>query len=136
MDQGLVKIVSPIDETPAFRAGLKPGDYITNIDGETVIGMTLNEAVDKMRGKPGTKIKLTIRRVNEKPFDVTLKREEIKKVLGIGDEYELLYMIALGESERGNMAYDSSEEIKYSMDEAGNFQVPKRPVEDVIVKIK
>ena len=78
MDQGLVKIVSPIDETPAFRAGLKPGDYITNINGETVIGMTLNEAVDKMRGKPGTKIKLTIRRVNEKPFDVTLKREEIK----------------------------------------------------------
>ena len=78
MDQGLVKIVSPIDDTPAFRAGLKPGDYITNIDGETIIGMTLNEAVDKMRGKPGTKVKLTIRRVNEKPFDITLKREEIK----------------------------------------------------------
>lgn len=78
MEQGVVKIVSPIDDTPAFRAGLKPGDYITNIDGETIIGMTLNEAVDKMRGKPGTKVKLTIRRVNEKPFDVTLKREEIK----------------------------------------------------------
>ena len=57
---------------------MKPGDYITNIDGETIIGMTLNEAVDKMRGKPGTKVKLTIRRVNEKPFDITLKREEIK----------------------------------------------------------
>ena len=78
MEQGVVKIVSPIDDTPAFRAGLKPGDYITNIDGETIIGMTLNEAVDKMRGKPGTKVKLTIRRVDEKPFDVTLKREEIK----------------------------------------------------------
>lgn len=78
MEQGVVKIVSPIDDTPAFRAGLKPGDYITNIDGETIIGMTLNEAVEKMRGKPGTKVKLTIRRVNEKPFDVTLKREEIK----------------------------------------------------------
>ncbi len=78
MEQGVVKIVSPIDDTPAYRAGLKPGDYITNIDGETIIGMTLNEAVDKMRGKPGTKVKLTIRRVNEKPFDVTLKREEIK----------------------------------------------------------
>ena len=78
MEQGVVKIVSPIDDTPAFRAGLKPGDYITNINGETIIGMTLNEAVDKMRGKPGTKVKLTIRRVNEKPFDVTLKREEIK----------------------------------------------------------
>ena len=78
MEQGIVKIVSPIDDTPAYRAGLKPGDYITNIDGETIIGMTLNEAVDKMRGKPGTKVKLTIRRINEKPFDVTLKREEIK----------------------------------------------------------
>jgi len=78
MEQGLVKIVSPIDDTPAYRAGLKPGDYVTNIDGETIIGMTLNEAVDKMRGKPGTKVKLTIRRVNEKPFDVVLKREEIK----------------------------------------------------------
>ena len=78
MDQGLVKIISPIDDTPAFRAGLKSGDYITNIDGETIIGMTLNEAVDKMRGKPGTKVKLTIRRLNEKPFDITLKREEIK----------------------------------------------------------
>lgn len=78
MEQGVVKIVSPIDDTPAFKAGLKPGDYITNINGETIIGMTLNEAVDKMRGKPGTKVKLTIRRLNEKPFDVTLKREEIK----------------------------------------------------------
>ncbi len=78
MEQGVVKIISPIDDTPAFKAGLKPGDYITNIDGETIIGMTLNEAVDKMRGKPGTKVKLTIRRLNEKPFEVTLKREEIK----------------------------------------------------------
>ncbi len=78
MEQGVVKIVSPIDDTPAFKAGLKPGDYITHIDGETIIGMTLDEAVDKMRGKPGTKVKLTIRRINEKPFDVTMKREEIK----------------------------------------------------------
>lgn len=78
MEQGVVKVVSPIDDTPASRAGLKPGDYITNIDGANVVGMTLNDAVDKMRGKPGSKVKLTIRRINEKPFDVTLKREEIK----------------------------------------------------------
>ena len=78
MEQGVVKVVSPIDDTPASRAGLKPGDYITNINGENVVGMSLNDAVDKMRGKPGSKIKLTIRRVNEKPFDVTLKREEVK----------------------------------------------------------
>ncbi len=78
MENGVVKVVSPIDDTPAFRAGLKPGDYIISLDGTPVIGMSLNEAVDKMRGKPGTKIKLTIRRNSEKPFDVVLKREEIK----------------------------------------------------------
>lgn len=78
MESGVVKVVSPIDDTPAFKAGLKPGDYIISLDGTTVVGMTLNEAVDKMRGKSGTKIKLTIRRGTEKPFDVTLKREEIK----------------------------------------------------------
>lgn len=78
MEQGVVKVVSPIDDTPASKAGLKPGDYIVNIDGENVMGMTLNDAVDKMRGKVGTKVKLNIRRLNEKPFDVTLKREEIK----------------------------------------------------------
>lgn len=78
MENGVVKVVSPIDDTPAFRAGLKPGDYIISLDGKPVIGMTLNEAVEKMRGKPGTKIKLTIRRANEKAFDVVLTREEIR----------------------------------------------------------
>ena len=78
MEGGLVKVVSPIDDTPASKAGIKPGDYITNIDDEAVMGMTLNDAVDKMRGKVGTKVKLTIRRINEKPLEVTLNREEIK----------------------------------------------------------
>ena len=78
MDNGLVKVVSPIDDTPAFKAGLKAGDYITHIDGETVIGLNLNEAVSKLRGKIGTKVKISIRREGEKPFDVTLKRQEIK----------------------------------------------------------
>ncbi len=78
MENGVVKVVSPIDDTPAFKAGLKSGDYITHLDGTSVIGMTLNEAVEKMRGKIGKKIKLTIARKNEKPFDVTIKREEIK----------------------------------------------------------
>ena len=78
MDNGLVKIVSPIDDTPAAKAGLKAGDYITHIDGETVIGLNLNEAVSKLRGKIGTKVKISVRRVNAKPFDVTLKRQEIK----------------------------------------------------------
>lgn len=78
MESGVVKVVSPIDDTPAFKANLKPGDYIVTIDGTPVMGMSLNEAVDKMRGKIGTKVKLGIRRANTKAFDVSLKREEIK----------------------------------------------------------
>lgn len=78
MENSLVKIISPIDDTPAAKAGLKAGDYITEIEGETVIGLTLNEVVNKLRGKVGTKVKITIRRVNAKPFTVTLKRDEIK----------------------------------------------------------
>ena len=78
MEAGVVKVVSPIDGNPAQRAGIKPGDYITMIDNEQVLGMTLDEAVSKMRGKLGTKVKLQVRRPNEKPFDVVLKREEIK----------------------------------------------------------
>lgn len=78
MDNGLVKVVSPIDDTPAAKAGIKAGDYITNIDGETVIGLNLNEAVSKLRGKIGTKVKLSIRRANSKPIEMTIKRQEIK----------------------------------------------------------
>lgn len=78
MDNGLVKIVSPIDDTPAAKAGLKAGDYITHIDEETVVGMSLNDAVSKIRGKIGTKVKLSIRRVNSKPLEFTVKRQEIK----------------------------------------------------------
>ncbi len=78
MDNGLVKVVSPIDDTPAAKAGMKAGDYITHIDGETVVGMNLNEAVSKLRGKIGTKVKLSIRRINAKPIELTLKRQEIK----------------------------------------------------------
>lgn len=78
MESGLVKVVSPIDDTPASKVGIKPGDYITHIDGEQVVGMSLNDAVDKMRGKIGSKVKLNVRRINEKPLEFTLKREEIK----------------------------------------------------------
>ncbi|NDF12761.1 MAG: S41 family peptidase [Proteobacteria bacterium] len=79
MEKGLVKIVSPLDETPASKAGLMAGDYITHIDGNAVMGLTLAEAVDKMRGKVGSKVKLTILRETKKePFEVTLERDVIK----------------------------------------------------------
>jgi carboxyl-terminal processing protease len=74
MENGLVKIVSPIDDTPAARAGLRPGDFISAIDGEPVLGLTLNEAVDKMRGPVNSSVKITIRRAPSETFDVTLQR--------------------------------------------------------------
>ncbi len=78
MDKGLVKVVSPIDDTPAFRAGLKAGDYISHLDGEAIMGLTLNDAVDRMRGKIGEDIVLTILRADEASFDVTVTRDVIK----------------------------------------------------------
>ena len=78
MENGVVKVVSPIDDTPAARAGILAGDLITGLDGEAVDGLSLNEAVDKMRGAIDTPITLTIVRSGvEKPFDVKLVREEI-----------------------------------------------------------
>jgi carboxyl-terminal processing protease len=78
MENGLVKVVSPIDGTPAAKAGIKPGDLIVGLDGEQVLGMTLEDAVEKMRGPIDSTIKLTIRREKQQPFDVTLKRATIK----------------------------------------------------------
>ena len=74
MDSGLIKVVSPIDDTPAHRAGLQPGDLITHLDGDRVRGLTLSQAVDKMRGKVGEDIKLTIQRIGKEPFDVIITR--------------------------------------------------------------
>ncbi|MGZ8409233.1 MAG: S41 family peptidase [Hyphomicrobium sp.] len=78
MENGLVKVVSPIDETPAAQAGLEPGDLLTHIDGEPVLGLTLPEAVEKMRGRVGSKINLTVRREDREPFDVSIIRDVIR----------------------------------------------------------
>lgn len=79
MENGLVKVVSPIDDTPAFKAGIKPGDFFSHIDGKPVMGLTLQEAVEKMRGKPGTDIKLTvIREGASEPMQFKLTRDIIK----------------------------------------------------------
>ncbi len=79
MENGLVKVVSPIDDTPAFRAGLQPGDYIVQLNGEAVMGLSLNDAVEKMRGPVGSELKVTIRRGDAgDPFEVSLTRASIK----------------------------------------------------------
>tara|TARA_Y100000590_G_scaffold143579_1_gene165035 strand:+ start:29 stop:1294 length:1266 start_codon:yes stop_codon:yes gene_type:complete len=78
MENGFVKVISPIDSTPAYKAGIKSGDYITHLDKKSVIGLSLDEAVNKMRGPVGSKLKVTIGRANKEPFDLVIKRDIIK----------------------------------------------------------
>jgi carboxyl-terminal processing protease len=79
MEDGAVKVIAPTEDTPAYKAGIKSGDYITHLDGTLIYGGTLDEAVDKMRGRPGTSIKLTVVRPGrDKPFDVSITREIIE----------------------------------------------------------
>ena len=79
MENGLVKVVSPIDGTPASRAGIASGDLISHIDGEQVLGLTLSEAVERMRGPINSEITITVLRESEPaPFDVHLVRDVVK----------------------------------------------------------
>ncbi|WP_212630886.1 S41 family peptidase [Pseudomonas sp. KB-10] len=78
MEDGFVKVVSPIDDTPASKAGIQPGDLIVKIDGQPTKGLSMMEAVEKMRGKAGSKIELTLVRDGGRPFDLTLTRAVIK----------------------------------------------------------
>ena len=77
-EDGAVKVIAPQEDTPAFRAGVKAGDYITHIDGKLIVGVSLDEAIGQMRGQPGTPIALTlVRPGRDKPIEVTMKREVI-----------------------------------------------------------
>lgn len=79
MEDGFVKVVAPIDDTPAAKAGMQAGDFITHLDGESVLGLTLSDAVERMRGKVGEELNITVVREGEdEPFDVTLVRDVIK----------------------------------------------------------
>jgi carboxyl-terminal processing protease len=79
MEDGLIKVVAPIDDTPAFRAGILANDIITHLDDEQVQGLTLNQAVEKMRGAPNTKIRLKVMRKGaEKPLEISLTRDIIR----------------------------------------------------------
>jgi carboxyl-terminal processing protease len=77
-EDGVVKVISPMDDTPAFKAGIKAGDYITAVNGDSVLGLSVNEAVKQMRGKAGEAVTLTIAREKSDPFDVKVVREIIK----------------------------------------------------------
>ena len=79
IEDGAVKVIAPTEDTPAWRAGVKAGDYITHIDAELVYGLSLDEAVEKMRGAPGTPIKLTVVRPGrDKPLELAMNRERIE----------------------------------------------------------
>ncbi|MDF3031954.1 MAG: peptidase [Moraxellaceae bacterium] len=78
MEEGVVKVVTPIDDTPAAKAGILAGDYIIKIDGKAVQGMSLADAITLMRGKPGTKLRLTILRKGEEPRDIEVMRARIE----------------------------------------------------------
>jgi len=79
MEDGAVKVITPTEDTPADQAGMKAGDYITHIDGQLLYGLELDEAVEKMRGAPGTKITLSVVRLGrDKPFDVSITRAKIE----------------------------------------------------------
>jgi carboxyl-terminal processing protease len=83
MEDSVVKVMTPMEDSPGYKAGIKSGDYITHLDGQLIYGLTLDEAVDRMRGKPGTAIRLTIVRAGrDKPFDVSITRQivELKPV--------------------------------------------------------
>ncbi|WP_430465863.1 S41 family peptidase [Tabrizicola sp.] len=80
-EDGFVKVVAPMDDTPADKAGMKAGDYITHVNGESVLGLTLDDAVDKMRGPVGSEIIITVVREGvSEPFDVSIIRDTIKMV--------------------------------------------------------
>jgi carboxyl-terminal processing protease len=79
LEDGVVKVIAPTEDTPAWRAGIKSGDYITHINGEFLNDVTLDQAVEKMKGPPGTPVKLTIVRPGrDKPFDISIVRERIE----------------------------------------------------------
>ncbi len=79
LEDGFIKVISPTDGSPASRAGLKPGDFITHINQKSILGLTLNEAVQQMRGPKGTSLEITVIREGEDAFDVTMTREVIQR---------------------------------------------------------
>ena len=78
MENGFVKVVSPIDDTPADKAGILPEDLIISVDGESIVGLTLNDAVEKLRGPIGSNVKISVQRAQDEPFEVNIIRDEIK----------------------------------------------------------
>lgn len=116
MEDGYVKVISPIDDTPAARAGIETGDLIIKIDGNSVKGMTLNESIEKMRGEKGTEITITVVREGvELPFDIHIVRDVIKVRSvrsGVRDDYYGYIRIAQFQMNTGDDVVSAYEELK------------------------
>lgn len=120
-EEGFIKVVSPIDGTPAYDAGIQAGDFITHVDGESVLGLTLDEAVDKMRGPVGSEIIITVaRQGTDEPFDVSIIRDTIKltaaRVRTEGDTV-VLRVTTFNDQTYDNMA----DGLKKAVEEAGGI---------------
>ncbi|MBE3639775.1 S41 family peptidase [Mangrovicoccus algicola] len=121
-EDGFVKVVSPMDGTPADEAGMQAGDYITHVDGESILGLTLDEAVELMRGPVGSDITVTVvREGTDEPFDVTITRDTIKltaaRVRTEGD------MVVLRVTTFNDQTYPNMEEgLKEAVDELGGME--------------
>lgn len=110
MENGVVKVVSPIDDTPAAKAGIRPNDLILAIDGAPVTNMTLSEAVDKLRGPVGSQVKVTLRRGQGTPFELTLTRADIKvdPVKSQLEDNDIAYLRITNFSERTDSALEDA----------------------------
>ncbi len=121
LENGWVKVISPIDDTPAAMAGLQPGDFITEIDGVAVLGLTLDEAVEKMRGPVGSDIVITVERLGEEPFEVTITRAIIQiaaaEVRQVGDAL----VVRIGTFSNNALA-NIAEGISERAEEAGGLE--------------
>jgi carboxyl-terminal processing protease len=120
-ENGFVKVVTPIDDTPAEKAGIQSGDFITQVDGEAMLGMSLNDAVDLMRGPIGSEIVLTIVREGvDEPFDVTIVRDQIKvKAARVRIEGDTIVMRVSGFTEQ---TYKNLEDgIEKQVEKAGGM---------------
>ncbi|MFN6951973.1 MAG: S41 family peptidase [Albidovulum sp.] len=120
-EQGFIKVVSPMDGTPAAEAGIQAGDFITHVDGESVLGLTLDEAVDRMRGPVGSEIVVTIAREGtEEPFDVSIIRDTIKLTAARGRLEG--HTVVLRITTFNDQTYDNLvEALKKSVAEAGGI---------------
>lgn len=121
-ENGFVKVVTPIDDTPAEKAGVQSGDFITKVDGEATLGMTLDDAVDLMRGPVGSEIVITIvREGTDEPFDITIVRDQIKvKAARVRTEGDTVVMRVSGFTDQ---TYKNLKDgIEKQVEEAGGIE--------------